>query len=105
MMKNKRMNIKLFFKIKFFTEIISLYHEVFNYTHHLIARKVLFSNHPNSLVVVAFAIGFPISNKTSAGFVQKLTTIGALETPRMPFQIGGDPQYELVLNWETASHA
>ena len=78
-----------------------------------------FSHHPNPILSShhihswwywswrnkANITAFTISHKTSALFIQELVALRALETSRMPFQIGSHSQDVLVMNLTSATHA
>lgn len=55
--------------------------------------------------IVSLAIGFAIPNETRAALVEKLPAFLALETGRMPLEIGSDAQNVLVVVLGAAANA
>ena len=53
--------------------------------------------------IISFAIGFAVPDETSAGLIQILAALCALQAGCMPLQVGRDSQYVLVMDLTSTS--
>lgn len=54
--------------------------------------------------IISFAVRFPVTDETSAGLIQVLAALCALQAGCMPLQVGRDSQYVLVMDLTSTSY-